>query len=223
MSNDDHRRKKIAVREREKFRNLSGCRVLPARLTLEIDVGERVPVGVADDEAILAQLYVRVIDGPRRRKASAFRRDWVRRRPTVAPVLSELGQPRREIRTLCAVTVGRPAFLARSTQSDASGLVAREEVRRRATATQQAFQMRLIKGGASVFLDRPGRREVASGHAAGWHRLEAVRKLGHATIFAGVVKECGSSTARRDRRESNSRRAVTRRAGRPCCCPQGSL
>jgi hypothetical protein len=32
------------------------------RLVLEIDVGERLPAGVADDEAVLAELHVRVID-----------------------------------------------------------------------------------------------------------------------------------------------------------------
>jgi hypothetical protein len=40
----------------------------PAGLLVEIDVGERVAVGVADDEAGLAELGVRVIDGPGRRK-----------------------------------------------------------------------------------------------------------------------------------------------------------
>jgi hypothetical protein len=33
-----------------------------SRLLLEIDVGERMPVVVADNEAVLAQLHVRVID-----------------------------------------------------------------------------------------------------------------------------------------------------------------
>ncbi len=47
---------------------------LPSRLVLEIDVGERVPVGVADDEAVLAELHVQVIDGPGRREAARFHR-----------------------------------------------------------------------------------------------------------------------------------------------------
>jgi hypothetical protein len=45
----------------------AGC--APPRLVLEIDVGESVPVGVTDDEAILAQLHIRVIDRPWRREA----------------------------------------------------------------------------------------------------------------------------------------------------------
>jgi len=42
----------------------------PAGLILEIDIGKRVAVGVADDETVLAELHVRVIDGPRRREAA---------------------------------------------------------------------------------------------------------------------------------------------------------
>jgi hypothetical protein len=41
-----------------------------ARLVLEIDIGERVPAGVADDEAPPIQLGVGVVDGPRRREAA---------------------------------------------------------------------------------------------------------------------------------------------------------
>ena len=40
------------------------CRRAPSRLLLEIDVGERLPVAVADDEA-----GVGVLDGPRRRES----------------------------------------------------------------------------------------------------------------------------------------------------------
>jgi hypothetical protein len=45
----------------------------PARLVLEIDKGERVPVGVADDVTGLAEPRVRVIDRPRRREAAGVR------------------------------------------------------------------------------------------------------------------------------------------------------
>jgi hypothetical protein len=37
----------------------------PSRLIFEIDVGERLAVGVADDEAL-------VLDGPRRREMAVF-------------------------------------------------------------------------------------------------------------------------------------------------------
>ena len=40
------------------------------RLLLEIDVGKRPTVGVADDEAPLIQLGVGLIDGPGRREAA---------------------------------------------------------------------------------------------------------------------------------------------------------
>jgi hypothetical protein len=42
----------------------------PAGFVLEIDVGERVAVAVADDVAVLAELGVRVIDRPGRREAA---------------------------------------------------------------------------------------------------------------------------------------------------------
>ena len=42
----------------------------PSGLILEIDVGERVPVGVADDEAPPIQLGVGLVDGPGRREAA---------------------------------------------------------------------------------------------------------------------------------------------------------
>ena len=45
-------------------------RCAAARLLLEIDVGERLPVGVADDEAPPMQLGVGLVDGPRRREAA---------------------------------------------------------------------------------------------------------------------------------------------------------
>jgi hypothetical protein len=41
-----------------------------SRLLLEIDVGKRPTVGVADDEAPLIQLGVGLIDGPGRREAA---------------------------------------------------------------------------------------------------------------------------------------------------------
>jgi hypothetical protein len=46
-----------------------GCRS-PARLVLEIDVGQRAAVGVADDEALPFQLGIGIIDRPGRRKAA---------------------------------------------------------------------------------------------------------------------------------------------------------
>jgi len=46
-------------------RHQVSCRS-PARLILEIDVGELLAGGVADDVAVLAELHVRVIDRPRR-------------------------------------------------------------------------------------------------------------------------------------------------------------
>jgi hypothetical protein len=42
----------------------------PAGFILEIDVGERVAVAVADDVAVLAELGARVIDRPGRREAA---------------------------------------------------------------------------------------------------------------------------------------------------------
>jgi hypothetical protein len=45
----------------------------PAGFVLEIDVGERVAVAVADDVAVLAELGVRVIDRPGRREAAPRR------------------------------------------------------------------------------------------------------------------------------------------------------
>jgi hypothetical protein len=39
-------------------------------LILEVDVGERLPVGVADDEAPPIQLGVGLVDGRRRREAA---------------------------------------------------------------------------------------------------------------------------------------------------------
>jgi len=42
----------------------------PPQLLLEIDIGERLPVGVADDEAPSIQLGVGFLDGPRRREAA---------------------------------------------------------------------------------------------------------------------------------------------------------
>jgi len=42
----------------------------PSRLLLEIDVGERLPVGAPDDEAPLIQLGVGLVDGRRRREAA---------------------------------------------------------------------------------------------------------------------------------------------------------
>ena len=39
-------------------------RRLAGRALLEVDVGERVAVGVADDVAVLDELFGRVIDGP---------------------------------------------------------------------------------------------------------------------------------------------------------------
>ena len=42
----------------------------PTGLLLEIDVGEGMAVGVADDEAILAELHVGVVNGPWRREAA---------------------------------------------------------------------------------------------------------------------------------------------------------
>jgi hypothetical protein len=41
-----------------------------SRLLFEIHVGERLPVGVADDEAPPMQLGVGLVDGPRRREAA---------------------------------------------------------------------------------------------------------------------------------------------------------
>ena len=55
-------------------------RCAAARLLLEIDVGERLPVGVADDEAPPMQLGVGLVDGPGRRK-----RRWGSRRNFAAP------------------------------------------------------------------------------------------------------------------------------------------
>ena len=46
-----------------------GCRS-PAGLVLEIDVRQRVAVGVADDVAVLAELGIRVIDRPGWREAA---------------------------------------------------------------------------------------------------------------------------------------------------------
>jgi hypothetical protein len=40
----------------------------PAGLILEIDVGEQVAVGVAGDTAVLAELFVGIVDRPRRRE-----------------------------------------------------------------------------------------------------------------------------------------------------------
>ncbi len=51
----------LAATRRASSRVMSFAAASP-RLVLEIDVGERVPVGVADDEAILAELDVRVVD-----------------------------------------------------------------------------------------------------------------------------------------------------------------
>jgi hypothetical protein len=39
----------------------------------QVHVGERVAVGVADDEAVLAELRVGIIAGPGRREAARFR------------------------------------------------------------------------------------------------------------------------------------------------------
>jgi hypothetical protein len=44
---------------------VAGRRRAPARFVLEIDLCERLAVVIADDEAVLAELHVRVIDGPR--------------------------------------------------------------------------------------------------------------------------------------------------------------
>jgi hypothetical protein len=43
------------------------------RLLLEIDVGERLPIGIADDEASPIQLGVGLVDGPGRREAGGER------------------------------------------------------------------------------------------------------------------------------------------------------
>jgi hypothetical protein len=51
-------------------RGSSDARPIAGRLVLEIDIGKRVAVCVADDVAILAELPVRVIDQPGRREAA---------------------------------------------------------------------------------------------------------------------------------------------------------
>src|SRR5690349_25167224 len=51
-------------------------RCAPAGLVLEIDVGEGVTVGVADDVAVLAELLVRVIDRPGRRETAFGQFRW---------------------------------------------------------------------------------------------------------------------------------------------------
>jgi hypothetical protein len=48
---------------------VSGLAATPTGLVLEIDIGERVAVGAADDEAVLAEVLVSVVDGPLRREA----------------------------------------------------------------------------------------------------------------------------------------------------------
>jgi hypothetical protein len=50
----------------------------PAGFVLEIDVGQRVPVGVADDEAVLAELGIGVVDRPRRREAAGLGQEVAR-------------------------------------------------------------------------------------------------------------------------------------------------
>src|SRR5205807_5032972 len=59
----------------------------PARLILEIDVGQRVAVGISHDEAILAELRFGVIDRPGRRESTlrhpvSF--SWLRSRSRLA-------------------------------------------------------------------------------------------------------------------------------------------
>jgi hypothetical protein len=72
MANDDHKADLS-------WAQLSGAHLrkanlrrayLLSRLLLEIDVGERLPVGVADDEAPPMQLGVGLVEGPRRREAA---------------------------------------------------------------------------------------------------------------------------------------------------------
>ena len=46
----------------------------PPRLILEIDIDQRVAVGVTDDVAVLPELRVRIIDVPRRREAAGLAR-----------------------------------------------------------------------------------------------------------------------------------------------------
>jgi hypothetical protein len=46
------------------------CRRESSGLILEIDLGERPPVGVADDETLPIQLGVGGVDGPGRREAA---------------------------------------------------------------------------------------------------------------------------------------------------------
>src|ERR1700747_2688935 len=75
----------FAVTPLEQGSHLVCCRwcllrlLLLARLPL-VHVRERLPVGVAGDVAILAQLHVRLIDGPRRREALAFSHAGEKRR-----------------------------------------------------------------------------------------------------------------------------------------------
>jgi hypothetical protein len=76
-----------------------------SRLVLEIDVGERVAVGVVHDVAGLPQLRVWIIDGPRRGEAAGFSHEgsgaascWIDCRATGA----DGTRPRRLRRSLCA-------------------------------------------------------------------------------------------------------------------------
>jgi hypothetical protein len=43
----------------------------PPGLILEIDIGQRVTVGVADEDAVLAEFGVGIVDGPGRRAGIA--------------------------------------------------------------------------------------------------------------------------------------------------------